>query len=187
MLAFLSRLTLPSKVLGGALAGALIFSGIQTLRLSWSEQALSSAKEVIQRLEGWQGQMVQAIGLASGNQSVTADTAQAQVQAMGTSLTTLANALKTSNDAVDRLARLQQVHRRRVADGVWGDAAISQARHGRCGGRHCQCQPREPEQAPHAIVMNKNGNSVSPLADIQPVKAGYSTVLPPPRFRASSE
>jgi len=48
--------------------------------------------------------MVQSIGLASGNQAVTAETAQAQVQAMGTSLVTLHNALRTSNDAVDRLA-----------------------------------------------------------------------------------
>ena len=69
-----------SKVLGGALVGALIFSGVQTLRLSWSESALSSAKEVIQRLEGWQGQMVQTVGLASGNKGVTPKTAQAQVQ-----------------------------------------------------------------------------------------------------------
>lgn len=93
-----------TKVLGGALAGSLILAGIQTLRLSWSNSALSSAKEVIQRLEGWQGQMVQSIGLASGNHAVTKDTAQAQVQTMGTALTTLTNALKSSNDAVDRLA-----------------------------------------------------------------------------------
>lgn len=93
-----------TKVLGGALAGALIFSGVQTVRLSFKDGELNSAKEVIQRLEGWQGGMVQTIRLATGNDKVTEKTAQAQVQAMGTSLVTLHNALKTSNDAVDRLA-----------------------------------------------------------------------------------
>jgi cysteinyl-tRNA synthetase len=97
-------LGLGTKVLGGALAGALILSGVQTARLSWTKSELHSAKEVIQRLEGWQGGMVQAIRLASGNAKVTEKTAQAQVQAMGTSLVSLHNALKTSNDAVDRLA-----------------------------------------------------------------------------------
>jgi hypothetical protein len=91
-------------VLGGALVGALIFSGVQSLRLTWKSNELSSAKEVIQHLEGWQGGMVQAVRLASGNNSVTKDTAQAQVQAIGADLATLHNALKTSNDAVDRLA-----------------------------------------------------------------------------------
>lgn len=102
----IKQLTTPlvSKVLGGALAGALIFSGVQTVRLGWVQSELSSAKEVIQRLEGWQGEMVTAIRLASGNDTVTAKQAQAQVQAMGTSLVTLHSSLKTSNDAVDRLA-----------------------------------------------------------------------------------
>lgn len=96
--------TLFTKVLGGALVGAAIFSGVQTLRLSHAKSELNGTKEVIQRLEGWQGGVVQAIRLASGNPQVTNETAQAQVQAMGTSLVDLHNALKTSNDAVDRLA-----------------------------------------------------------------------------------
>jgi hypothetical protein len=99
---------LTSKIFGGALVGALIFSGVQTIRLEMTQSALGSAKEVIQRLSGWQGSMVQAVSLASGTQ-VTPDTAQAQVQAMGTSLQTLHTALKSSNDAVDRLAEQKRV------------------------------------------------------------------------------
>jgi hypothetical protein len=93
-----------SKVLGGALVGALIFSGVQTVRLSLANSALGSAKEVILRLTDWQAGMVHTVQLASGSPRVTADTAQAQVQAMGNSLQTLHGALKESNDAVDRLA-----------------------------------------------------------------------------------
>lgn len=92
------------KLLGGLLAGSLLISGGLGIALGIKGRELNSAKEVIQRLEGWQGGMVTAIRLASGNDQVTKDTAQAQVQAMGTSLITLHNALKTSNDAVDRLA-----------------------------------------------------------------------------------
>jgi hypothetical protein len=92
-----------SKVLGGALAGALIFSGVQTARLGNAKAELLSAKEVIQHLEGWQGDMVTAIRLASGSDKVTKATAQVQVQAMGNSLVALHNSLKSSNDAVERL------------------------------------------------------------------------------------
>lgn len=104
MLSKLAGVSLVSKVLGGALAGALVFSGVQTARLSWKTSELNSAKEVIQGLTTWQGEMVTTIRLASGSPGTTKNTAKAQVQAMGTSLVTLHNALKTSNDAVDRLA-----------------------------------------------------------------------------------
>lgn len=93
-----------TKVLGASLAGALIFSGYLYVTKSWVEGELSSAKEVIQRLEGWQGDMVSTIRLASGNDKVTKETALAQVQALGDSLSTLNGALKLSNDAVDRLS-----------------------------------------------------------------------------------
>lgn len=93
-----------TKVLGASLVGALILSGHLYLSKSWIEADLTNAKEVIKRLEGWQGGMVQTIRLASGNDKVTKDTAQAQVQTMGDSLSTLVGALKTSNDAVDRLS-----------------------------------------------------------------------------------
>lgn len=92
-----------TKVLGGALAGSLLLSGVLGVELHMARGELNSAKEVIQRLEGWQGGVVQSIRLATGNPKVTNDTAQAQVQAMGTSLVSLNNALKSSNDAVDRL------------------------------------------------------------------------------------
>lgn len=87
---------LTSRVLGSALVGALVFSGVQTVRLN-------NAKEVIQSLTDWQGAMVQTIRLASGNSDVATDTAQAQVQSMGQSLTVLHSSLKLSNDAVDRM------------------------------------------------------------------------------------
>lgn len=93
-----------TKVLGGSLAGSLILSGILALLLFNANTDLSRAKEVIRSLEGWQGQMVTAIGLASGNPEVSKDTAETQVQAMGQNLIALHNALQMSNDAVDRLA-----------------------------------------------------------------------------------
>lgn len=93
-----------SKLMGVGLLGALIFAGVQTVRLRFANSELSNREEVIQRLTDWQGSIVQAIGLASGNPQTNATTAQAQVQAMGNSLVTLHNALKISNDAVDRLA-----------------------------------------------------------------------------------
>jgi cysteinyl-tRNA synthetase len=92
-----------TKVLGGALVGSLLLSGVLGGLLAWKGHELNNAKEVIQRLEGWQGGIVQSIRLATGNNAVTKDTAQNQVQAMGNSLVALNNALKTSNDAVERL------------------------------------------------------------------------------------
>jgi predicted house-cleaning NTP pyrophosphatase (Maf/HAM1 superfamily) len=87
-----------SKILGAGLAGALILSVVQSVRLA-------SAKEVIQRLEGWQGDVVTAIRLASASPEVTADTAKGQVQAMGQSLSTLNAALTKSNDLVEEMGR----------------------------------------------------------------------------------
>lgn len=95
---------LTSKVLGGALVGALIFSGVQSARLSWRTSELNRAKEVIQGLTTWQGEMVTTVRLASGSPGTTKNTAKAQVQAMGISLATLHSALRSSNDAIDRLA-----------------------------------------------------------------------------------
>lgn len=91
-----------SKVLGGVALGALIFSGVLWLQLSHTKSELGSAKEVIQGLEGWQGQMVTAIGLASGSK-VTTTTAQAQVQALGQSLASVKGKLDVQNKAVDQL------------------------------------------------------------------------------------
>lgn len=102
-------ITLLNKILGGALAGSLILSGILGVLLVTTRADLSGAKEVIRSLEGWQDQMVSAIGLASGNPKVTKDTAQAQVQSMGQSLIELHNALQISNNAVDRLAELRRM------------------------------------------------------------------------------
>lgn len=86
------------------IGGSLILSGVLAIALGIAVNGWQSAKEVIRDLEGWQGGMVQATRLASGNSEVTKDTAQAQVQALGTNLITLHNALKLSNDAVDKLA-----------------------------------------------------------------------------------
>lgn len=86
------------------LAGSLILSGVLGLLLLNARADLSQAKEVIRSLEGWQGQMVSSIGLASGNKDVTKDTAQAQVQALGNSLVDLKLAIQTSNHAVERMA-----------------------------------------------------------------------------------
>lgn len=95
----------PSAMLSKYLiGGSLILSGVLAIALGIAVNGWQSAKEVIRDLEGWQGGMVQATRLASGNSEVTKDTAQAQVQALGTNLITLHNALKLSNDAVDKLA-----------------------------------------------------------------------------------
>jgi hypothetical protein len=117
-----------NKLLGGALAGALIFSGVQTWRLSSVNAALSSAKEVIQDLTTWRDGMVSTVRLASGSPTITAKTAQAQVQAMGTSLVTLNAALKTSNDAAERLAeQKKEAEARAAAEASARRAAIARA------------------------------------------------------------
>lgn len=134
------------KVLGGALAGALIFSGVQSFRLNRSEAALGSAKEVIQRLTVWRGEMVTTVALASGS-VVTVDTAKAQVQAMGSSLATLNGALKMSNDAVDRLADQKREAELRVASEMKARAAaIAKAQDLARQLRLSAVRPVEPEQ-----------------------------------------
>lgn len=95
---------LVAKVMAGALAGSLILSGVLGVSLYLRGLELESAKEVIQDLADWQGDMVQAIRLASGSPETTEKTARAQVQAMGQSLLVLNGALTTANNAVDRLA-----------------------------------------------------------------------------------
>lgn len=91
-----------TKVLGGALAGSLIISGVLGGLYAWKCSELTSAKEVIQRLEGWQGSMVTTVSLASGSK-VTVETAQAQVQALGTSLASTKAELGKQNRAVEQL------------------------------------------------------------------------------------
>lgn len=93
-----------TKILGGALGGALLLSGYLAISKALLVRDLKAAKEVIFNLEGWQGDMVTAIRLASGNPSVNVKSAQGQVQALGQALADAKQALKTSNEAVDRLA-----------------------------------------------------------------------------------
>lgn len=121
-------LGIKEKVLGGALAGALFFSGVQTWRLSSVNSALSSAKEVIQDLTTWRDDMVSTVRLASGSPTITEKSATAQVQALGTSLVTLNAALKTSNDAADRLAdQKAQAEARAATEAKARQAAIARA------------------------------------------------------------
>ena len=117
-----------SKVLAGALAGSLILSGILGLLLSNARTDLSSAKEVIRSLEGWQGQMVTAIGLASGNSEVTKDTAQAQVQALGTIRIELKNAVARQNAQIEELsAKTAEAQRRAEQERRYRVKAVERA------------------------------------------------------------
>ena len=91
-----------TKVLGGALAGSLIISGVLGGLYAWKSSELNSAKEVIQRLEGWQGSMVTTISLASGSK-VTVDSAHAQVQALGVSLASAKTEIGRQNQSIAQL------------------------------------------------------------------------------------
>jgi hypothetical protein len=93
-----------TKLLGYGLAGSLLISGGLGIALAVSNHRLSSAKEVILVLDRWQDGVIGSLRLASGNNEVTADTAQLQIAALGNSLVTLHSSLKQSNDAVDKLA-----------------------------------------------------------------------------------
>lgn len=119
---------LSTKVLGGSLVGALILSGVLGIALYVTSLRLTNAKEVIRNLTDWQSEMVSAVSLASGNPEVTKLTAKAQVQAIGNSLSTLNSALKTSNDAVEKLAQQRKEALARAAQaGKERAAAIKKA------------------------------------------------------------
>ena len=94
----LTRLLSP-KILGGS----HILAGILGILLAISQYRLSHAKEVIQGLTVWQGEMVDTVRLASGNSDTTRDTAKVQVQAMGQTIAGLHAAIQRSNDKVNEL------------------------------------------------------------------------------------
>lgn len=79
------------------LGGSLILTGILGVLLAISRSELTSAKEVIRDLEGWQGAMVTTVALASGNEAVTKDTAHLQVQVMGDTVKSLHTAIDKQN------------------------------------------------------------------------------------------
>lgn len=94
---------LTTKVLGGALAGSLILSGILGVQLAFTKSELSSAKEVIQDLTSWRDDMIGSIRLATGSPDTDAKTAKMQVQALGQAHTALKETVKSQNSAIAAL------------------------------------------------------------------------------------
>jgi sensor histidine kinase YesM len=84
---------------------------------------LGKANQLVDTLATWQGEVVQAVRVASGNNKVTGATTKAQIQAMGNSITVLINDVDRQNREVQRLAeqkrqaeeRAEQERRARAA------------------------------------------------------------------------
>lgn len=104
-----------SKVLGGALAGALLLSGGLTIKLAFTSHELKNAKEVISNLVEWQDGIVDTTRLASGSNEITAKTAQAQIQQLGYIRIELKNSVEIQNDAIEQLERESQLAQALVA------------------------------------------------------------------------
>lgn len=93
---------LTSKIFGGLLLLSLVTLGPGL----WLTRAkLADARETITSLETWQSETVAAIRLAADNPEVSAATAKAQVQALGTARIELTNAIESQNAALEVMQR----------------------------------------------------------------------------------
>lgn len=100
--------SLTSKVFAGLLAVAsfaLLIVGFQ----------LSSARDRIRVLEDWQQRVVLAVRVATGNETVTAKSAEGQIEQLGVIRIQLKRAVRVQNDAIDALEREGRLARETAA------------------------------------------------------------------------